>query len=88
MEEDRTSLMESTGMGLLPGLALATVLVLSIMAALLMESIWAVALILIVVLACTGLVAFVVVAVTAEGDEAGRLRRLVPGLSERGPTER
>jgi hypothetical protein len=53
------------------------------MPALLMESIWAVALILIVVLACTGFVPFVVVAVTAEDDDGGRLRSLVPGLGER-----
>ncbi|MBN1528837.1 MAG: hypothetical protein JW895_07230 [Thermoleophilaceae bacterium] len=79
--------MDSTGLGLLPGLGLATGLMLMIMAALLMDSMWAVACVLVVVLVSLGALVFVVVAVSADGDEGGRLRRFVPGLDERESTE-
>jgi ABC-type spermidine/putrescine transport system permease subunit II len=87
-ENNKRSLMESTGLGLLPGLALATGLVLVVMAALLTESMWAVAGVLAVIVACSAYVVFVVLAVSAEGDEGRRLRAAVPGLSEPESNER
>ena len=76
------SLMDATGLGLLPGLALATALLCVAMAALLTGSMWAVAGVLFLIVLCAAVVVYVVVAVTAEGDEGHRLRRRVPGLDD------
>ena len=81
-DNSRRSLMDATGLGLLPGLALATALLCAAMAALLTGSMWAVAGVLLLVILCAAAVVYVVVAVTAEGDEGHRLRRRVPGLDD------
>jgi hypothetical protein len=74
--------MESSGLGLLPGVVLALALILTVMAALLTESMWAVAGVLFVILLCVAALVFVVLAVSAEGDEGRRMRRWVPGLGD------
>jgi hypothetical protein len=81
-ENDSRSLMNATGLGLLPGLALATALICVAMVALLTGSMWAVAGVLVLIVLCTAVVVYVVVAVTAEGDEGQRLRKRVPGLDD------
>jgi hypothetical protein len=81
-QNDSRSLMNATGLGLLPGLALATGLICVAMAALLTGSMWAVAGVLVLIVLCTAAVVFVVVAVTGEGDEGHRLRSRVPGLDD------
>jgi hypothetical protein len=81
-ENDSRSLMNATGLGLLPGLALATALICAAMAALLTGSMWAVAGVLVLIVLCAAVVVYVVVAVTGEGDEGQRLRRRVPGLDD------
>jgi hypothetical protein len=53
MDEQRHSLMESSGLGLLPGVVLALALILTVMAALLTESMWAVAGVLFVIRWCS-----------------------------------
>jgi hypothetical protein len=87
-ETPERSLMESTGLGLLPGLALATALVVTVMAALLTGSMWAVAGVLVVIIATAVVVVFVVLAVSAEGEEGRRLRSKVPGLGDPDTAER
>jgi VIT1/CCC1 family predicted Fe2+/Mn2+ transporter len=86
-EKDGRSLMDATGLGLLPGLALATGLLVVVMAALLTGSMWAVAGVLVIIGICLAAVVFVVLAVTAEGEEGRRIRRMVPGLSEQESTK-
>jgi hypothetical protein len=86
-DERNESLMEATGMGLLPGLSAAMTLVVLAMAALLAGSMWAVVGVLILAGVCGGAIVFVVIAVTAEGEQGRRLRAMVPGLSERHFTE-
>jgi hypothetical protein len=81
-QNDSRSLMNATGLGLLPGLALATALICVAMAALLTGSMWAVAGLLLLIVLCTAAVVYVVVAVTGEGDEGQRLRKRVPGLDD------
>jgi hypothetical protein len=76
------SLMDATGLGLLPGLALATALICVAMAALLTGSMWAVAGVLVLIVVCTAVVVYVVMAVTGEGDEGQVLRSRVPGLED------
>src|SRR5262245_62065163 len=77
------SLMDRSGMGLLPGLVLAMGVLVFAMAALLTGSMWAVAGVLVMVILVTGAVVYVVLAVLSEGDEGVRMRRHVPGLSDR-----
>jgi hypothetical protein len=76
------SLMDATGLGLLPGLTLAMGLIVVAMAALLTGSIWAVVGVLVLIGVATAAIVFVVVAVTGEGEEGRRLRAKVPGLDE------
>ena len=81
-QNDNRSLMNATGLGLLPGLVLATALICVAMAALLTGSMWAVAAVLVLIVLCTAVVVYVVVAMTGEGDEGQRLRKRVPGLDD------
>ena len=77
------SLMESTGLGLLPGLVLALGLVIFSMAALLTGSMWAVVGVLAMIGLVIGAVVYVVVALASDGEDAARMRRRIPGLSDR-----
>jgi hypothetical protein len=79
-DDNDRSLMDATGLGLLPGLALATALLCVAMAALLTGSMWAVAGVLLLIVLCAAVVVYVVLAISAEGDEGQRLRERVPGL--------
>lgn len=76
------SLMELSGMGLLPGMVVAAGVVVFAMAALLTGSMWAVAGLLLLICVVTAGVVYVVVAVATEGADGERLRRRVPGLGE------
>ena len=87
-EGNNESLMEASGMGLLPGLSGAMALVVLAMAALLSGSMWAVFGVLALVGVTTAAIVFVVVAVTAEGERGRRLRAWVPGLGEPALTRR
>lgn len=82
-KEHRESLMEASGLGLLPGLVLALALIVFAMAALLTGSIWAVAGVLAVIGLIVALIVFMVIALTAEGEEGAKLRAKVPGLGDR-----
>jgi hypothetical protein len=79
-EKDTESLMDSTGLGLLPGIAVAMGLMIMAMALLLTGSMWAVAFVLVLIGACVAAIVYVVVAVSSEGERGRRLRRRVPGL--------
>jgi hypothetical protein len=81
---DRESLMDSSGMGLLPGLVLAMGIVIFAMAALLTGSMWAVAGLLVMVGLVTAVIVYVVLALASEGEDADRMRGRIPGLSDRG----
>jgi hypothetical protein len=81
-ENKDRSLMDATGLGLLPGLGLATALICVAMAALLTGSMWAVAGVLVLTVLCAAAVVYVVMAVTGEGDEGHKLRKRVPGLDD------
>ena len=87
-KENNQSLMDATGLGLLPGLSGALALVVVAMAALLTGSMWAVFGVLALVGVTTAAIVFVVVAVTAEGVRGRRLRAWVPGLGEPALTRR
>ena len=81
MQHRNRSLMDLSGMGLLPGLVVAMGIVLVAMAALMAKTYWMVALVLAVLLAVTGAVLLVVVAVLRDDEEDDdRLRRRIPGL--------
>lgn len=86
-KENNESLMEATGMGLLPGLAGAMALIVVAMAALLTGSMLAVFGVLALLGMVTAAIVFVVVAVTTEGEDGRRLRAMVPGLGERTSVE-
>lgn len=86
MENERTpeehepgSLMERSGLGLLPGVGLALVIALSVLAAVLIDQWWVVPVVAVAIMAITLVVVLVVLAVMEEEDEP-RLRRHVPGL--------
>jgi ABC-type spermidine/putrescine transport system permease subunit II len=79
-EKDTESLMESTGLGLLPGIVLAMGLMILVMALVLTGSMWAVGFVLLVIVACVAAIVYVVLAVSAEGERGERMRRRVPGL--------
>jgi amino acid transporter len=79
-QNDQRSLMDATGLGLLPGLALATILICAAMAALLTGSMWAVGGVLLLIVLCVAAVVYVVLAISAEGEQGERMRRTVPGL--------
>lgn len=75
-----TSIMEETGLGLLPGVVIALGLVVFSMALLLTGSMWAVAGVLVLIGVVTATILTVVFAVM-EDDEAGsRMRERIPGL--------
>ena len=79
-EKNTESLMESTGLGLLPGVAVALGLMILAMALVLTGSMWAVAFVIVLIGACVAGIVYVVVAVSSEGERGRRLRRRVPGL--------
>lgn len=82
-ERKDESLMDETGLGLLPGLAAALGLVVGAMALLLIGSMWAVFGVLALALVVTVAVLAVVMALLDEDGELGRrLRRVVPGLDK------
>lgn len=84
-ERNDESLMDETGLGLLPGLVLALGLVVGAMALLLSGSMWAVFAVLALALVVTvGVLAVVVALVDEEGDMGRRLRRFIPGVDARG----
>ena len=75
-----TSIMEETGLGLLPGVVIALGLVVFSMALLLTGSMWAVAAVLALIGVVTATILTVVFAVM-DDDEAGRrIRERIPGL--------
>ena len=77
------SLMDETGLGLLPGLVVALGLVVGAMTLLLIGSMWAVFGVLALVVIVTLAILAVVVALFDEDGETGRrLRRAIPGLDE------
>ena len=75
------SLMEETGLGLLPGIVVALGLVVGAMALLLLDSMLAVFGVLVLAVLVTLVILAVVVALLDEEGELGRrLRRAIPGL--------
>lgn len=82
-EDNNETLMETTGMGLLPGLSGAMALIVLAMVALLTGSLWAVFGLLALIGVITAAIVFVVLAVTTEGEKGRRLRAMVPGLGDR-----
>lgn len=77
------SVMDITGLGLLPGLVLALGLVVGAMALLLIGSMWAVFAVLALIVVVTAAILAVVVALVDEDGELGRrLRRAIPGLDD------
>jgi hypothetical protein len=75
------SLMEETGLGLLPGIAIALGLVVGAMVLLLLDSMLAVFGVLALAVLVTLVILAVVVALLDEdGDFGRRLRRVIPGL--------
>jgi hypothetical protein len=83
-ERNTESLMDETGLGLLPGLAGALgVVVLAMMTLLLIGSMWAVFGVFALVLIVTMSILAVVIALLDEDGQIGRrLRRAIPGLDE------
>jgi uncharacterized membrane protein len=79
-ERNNESLMEETGLGLLPGVVLALAIVVFSMALLLSGSIWAVVAVLVLVALVTASILAVVIALIDEGELGERLRRYIPGL--------
>jgi hypothetical protein len=78
------SLMDETGLGLLPGVVGALGLVVAAMSLLLLGSMWAVFGVLSLIVIVTAAILAVVVALIDEEGELGRsLRRVIPGLDER-----
>jgi hypothetical protein len=76
------SLMDATGLGLLPGLVVAMVLIVVAMAALLTGSMWAAALLVVAIGLTVAAIVYIVVAMTSEGEDGRRLRARIPGLGE------
>jgi hypothetical protein len=83
-----STLMDATGLGLLPGITLAMGLIVVSMAALLTGSMWAVAGVLVMIGLCVGAIVFIVLAVSTEGERGRRMRGMVPGLNEPDSPER
>jgi hypothetical protein len=82
-ERNNESLMDETGLGLLPGLAGALGVVVVAMTLLLIGSMWAVLGVFALVLIVTASILAVVIALLDEHGEIGRrLRRAIPGLDE------
>lgn len=84
-KDNNQSLMEETGLGLLPGIVLALALVVFAMAALLTGSMWAVIGLLVLIGVVTASILTVVVALIDESERGTRLRRRIPGLAPLGP---
>jgi Mg/Co/Ni transporter MgtE len=74
------SLMEESGLGLLPGVVLALAIVVFSMALLLTGSAWAVVAMLVLVGLVTASILAVVIALIDEGELGDRLRSHIPGL--------
>lgn len=68
--ERQKPLIDSSGLGLLPGIAIAFGLALLVMAALLFEAWWVTAAVLITLFVITGVVVWIVVALTDDSDDA------------------
>lgn len=82
-ERNNESLMDETGLGLLPGLVGALGLVVGAMAFLLMGSMLAVfGVLALVVIVTLAILAVVVALVDEDGALGRRLRRVIPGLDE------
>lgn len=81
--ENEQSLMEETGLGLLPGVAAALGVVVFSMALLLTGSMWAVVGVLGLIGVVVAAVLTVVVALIDEGELGERLRARIPGLTPR-----
>lgn len=79
-EPNNESLMEETGLGLLPGVVLALAIVVFSMALLLTGSTWALAAVLVLVGLVTASILAVVIALVDDGELGDRLRRYIPGL--------
>jgi len=76
------SLMDRTGLGLLPGLVLALGLVVFAMAFLLMGSMWAVfGVLALIVIVAMAVVAAVVALVDEDGELGTSLRQVIPGMA-------
>ena len=84
-ERNQQSLMEQTGLGLLPGVVVALAIVVFAMALLLTGSMWAVVAVLALVAVVTAVILAVVIALIDEGELGQWLRRHIPGLA---PTSR
>lgn len=80
-DQKTESLMEESGLGLLPGIVVALGLVVASMALLLLDSMLAVFGVLVLAVLVTVVILAVVVALLDEDSDVGtRLRRLIPGL--------
>jgi VIT1/CCC1 family predicted Fe2+/Mn2+ transporter len=79
-EPNNESLMEQSGLGLLPGVVLALAIVVFSMALLLTDSAWAAVAVLVLVALVTASILAVVIALIDEGELGDRLRRYIPGL--------
>jgi hypothetical protein len=82
-EQNNESLMEATGLGLLPGVVAALGIVVVSMALLLTGSMWAVFAVLLLVGLVTASILAVVIALIDEGELGERLRHSIPGLPPR-----
>lgn len=82
-EPNNQSLMDATGLGLLPGVVIALGIVVFSMALLLTGSMWAVVAVLALIGLAVAAVLVVVIALIDEGDLGERLRRSIPGLPPR-----
>ena len=82
-EPNNESLMEETGLGLLPGVVAALGVVVLSMALLLTGSMWAVFAVLLLIGLVTASILAVVIALIDEGELGHRLRRSIPGLPPR-----
>jgi hypothetical protein len=84
MERKQESLMDASGLGLLPGVALALFLTMLATAALLLETYWAMALVLATIFVAGATITYVVWALCEEPEDGGRRMSRVPGLRSRG----
>lgn len=80
-ERNEQSLMEQTGLGLLPGVVGALAIVVFAMALLLTGSMWAVVAVLALIAVVTASILAVVIALIDEGELGQWLRRHIPGLA-------
>ena len=80
-EPNQESTMEETGLGLLPGVAGALLIVVLAMGLLFIDSMWAVIGVLALIGVVTASIVTVVIALIDEGELGERLRARIPGLS-------